>query len=159
MEFSLYSEMTVKQALKAVDERIAQKGTKTRPDFDGWTNPDGRFMLQVDRKVWRWFHRTTRLHATISRESGITVIAGRVPDGIGRDGMTLIMGGVGLLAVVLFAQGDLIFALMSLGIGVVVGSQIWGDHLNHDVLLYDLERTLSAKPKPPAVKVNIPNRR
>lgn len=158
MRFSLYTEMTVKQAVKAARERMEQKATKTRSAIEGTVTDEGALVWAVDRKVWRSFHRTTRLRATIWRESGLTHIEGSVPDGVGRDGMALIMGGVVLLALVLFAQGDLIFALMVLGIGVVMGSQIWGDHLNHDVLLVELERTLKAKVYNPPKDVKAPKK-
>ena len=152
MRFVLMTDKTPNQCMRALHERLQAGGTKSRPDLDGWIEKNGHFSISVSTPVFGKFTRSTRLRATAERESGVTVIRGFVPDGVSREWLGVI--GVGIVGMTLYmlASGQLIPALLILLAGGALVIPLWGDHLNHDVLLYELEKTLKAKPATPSSK-------
>lgn len=149
MRFVLFTEKTPSQCMKALQERLQAKATKSRPALDGWVNKSGKFSISMSSTVWGRFTRKTRLRAEASRESGITVIRGFVPNGASRETLFIIGGAVGALAVLMFARGNLVYAILAVIAGGALIVPLRGDYRNHDVLLYELEKTLKAKPTPP----------
>lgn len=149
MRFVLMTDRTVNQCMKALHERMQIKGTKARPTLDGWIEKNGQFMISVTSPVFGKFTRTTRLHATAAREDGTTVIRGYVPNGVPKNRLIAVGIGLGLLALYMFAQGNLMAALLVLLLGGAMLIPLWGDYRNHDVLLYELEKTLKAAPPDP----------
>lgn len=152
MRFVLFSEMTMRQCMKALNDRIQANGTKTRPELDGWVEKSGRFSLALETPVFGRFRRKTRLRATAERENGLTVIRGFVPNGTSRAGLAIILVALLAVAVFMFARGEAIIAIAILFAGGGVSIPLIGDYHNHDVLLAELEKTLKAKYTPPKNK-------
>jgi hypothetical protein len=148
VRFVLITDKTVNQCMKALTERMQQSETKSRPAIDGWVEKGGRFSISVSQPVIGKVGRRTKLRATASRESGTTVIRGFVPNGIDRGPLILVGVFVALLAGYMFVQGQLLYAIIIAVAGGGTMIPLWGDHQNHDRLLYELERTLKAKPAP-----------
>lgn len=149
MRFVLFTEKTPSQCVKALNERLQATATKSRPRLKGQVEKSGKFSMALSTPVLGKFQRTTRLSGSTSRESGVTVIRGFVPDGASSAWLIVIGIAVFLLATYMFAKGDLIFAIMIIGGGGALVIPLLGDHRNHDILLYELEKTLKAKPTPP----------
>ncbi len=148
MHFVLFTNKTTNQCMKALHERMQAPETKTRPALDGWIEKSGSFSLSISRRVIGKFKRKTRLRGTADRENGVTVIRGFVPEGVNKTWLTVIGVVVGALAAFMFLSGQLVFAIVAVLGGGAIMISLWGDHRNHDLLLYELEKTLKAKPAP-----------
>jgi hypothetical protein len=135
--------------MKALHERMDASATKTRPELNGWIEKSGTFSLSLSRSVFGKLKRTTKLRGTADRESGVTVIRGSVPEGVTKEWLSIIGLCIVALAVYMFFNGQLMVSIMILLAGVFMLVPLWGDHRNHDVLLYELEKALKAKPAPP----------
>lgn len=149
MRFILYSEKTVAQCLSALTERMQQKGTSSRPELAGWIDKNGEFSLGVESQVAGRFNRTTYLRGKIVREEGTTEIHGVVANGATRDNMIVIFGVLALMAVWLISRGSIGLGLIILPVGAAFYIPLTGDHLNSEILLDELKKTLKAKSTPP----------
>lgn len=149
MRYTLFTDKTVAQCMKDLNERLQAKGTKSNPELGGWIDKKGSFALTVSSKVFGRFPRRTRLTGRVNRESGTTVIRGYVSDGISPDWMRIM--GVGLLVVAgaLAISGEFMAALLVIGMGLLAYIPLRGDYVNSDTLLIAVEKTLKATPKPP----------
>ncbi len=159
MQFILFTEKTTHQCMKALHERIQATETKTRPALEGWIEKNGSFSIAMSRRVVGNFKRTTRLRGSAERDKGVTVIRGFVPEGVSRNWLMVIGGAVALLAIFMVTQGQLLPAIVIAVVGALIVASLWGDYRNHDILLYELEKTLKAKPAPPGTKVAPPKKR
>jgi hypothetical protein len=151
MNFTLYTDKSVAQCMAAINERLQAKATKGRPALEGWIEKSGRFSIAVSAPVIEQLriHRTTRLHGTARRESGVTVISGAVPDGISPNMQRLMIGVLGIVSLLILISGQLALALLVLGFGAVAYVWLVGDYQNSEHLLIEVERVLKASPKPP----------
>lgn len=149
MQFSLYTEKTVSQCLKDLNERLHARATKNSPDLGGWVDKDGTFSLTVTTPVLKRFRRTTRLTANVYRDKNVTVIDGYVSGGMSPSVMQTV--GIVLAGVCLYIawQGELMFALMLLIGAFIAYIPLYGDYINSDVLLVIVEKTLKADPRRP----------
>lgn len=159
MRFVLFTDKTTHQCMKALHERMQATETKSRPALDGWIEKSGSFSISLQRRVMGKFTRRTRLRGTAERESGTTVIRGFVPEGVSKEWLTVIGIAVAALAGYMFFNGQLVFAIIILVGGAAMMMSLWGDHRNHDVLLYELEKTLKAKPAPRGTPTMSPRRK
>ncbi|MEM6281563.1 MAG: hypothetical protein AAF787_05170 [Chloroflexota bacterium] len=148
MRFVLFTDKSPSQCMKALHERLHASATKSRPELDGWTEKSGTFSISLRRQVFGKLSRTTKLRGTADRENGVTVIRGTVPEGVNRQWLMIIALVVVALSAYMFLSGELMLAIMIVMAGLVMLVPLWGDHINHDVLLYELERALKAKPAP-----------
>lgn len=148
MRFVLFTEKTTNQCMKALHERLQANATKTRPELDGWIEKSGRFSISMSTQVLGKLSRRTRLRGTAEREKGVTVIRGFVPNGMSGRWLAVIGGCVALLAGYFLLVGELVLSILVFLFGMAMLIPLWGDHRNHDVLLYELEKTLKAKPAP-----------
>ena len=149
MRFELYTDKTVKQCLSAVNDRLQAKSTSRRPDLDGWIEKGGRFSLAVSTRVARRFKRKTRLHASVEREDGTTVIRGAVPSGVDKQGQAVIFGALLVIGLLILSGGDAMLAIFAVGIGAALYVPLRGDLENSEVLMKELKKTLKAKENPP----------
>lgn len=149
MRYVLFTEKTVAQCLRDLNERLQAKGTKSNPELGGWIDKKGSFSLTLTSKVGGRFSRTTRLTGHIKRDSGTTTIRGYVADGVSPEWMRIM--GVGLLVVagLLVFSGQFLIAVVAIMVGLVASIPLRGDYVNSDELLIALEKTLKATPKPP----------
>ncbi len=149
MQFVLFTDKTVNQCMRALNERMQAKPTSSRPEIDGWVEKSGRFSLAMTSPVLGKFRRRTRLRATAERENGTTIIRGFVPNGVSQRGLHVIFGVLELIAASLISRGNTVMAAFLVVVGVGLCVPLIGDYRNHDILLYELEKTLKAKPTPP----------
>lgn len=149
MQFVLYSDMTIAQCMSALNERMHAKGTKSRPELNGWTEKKGSFSLSVSSKVLGRFNRRTRLNGHAARDKGITVIRGSVSDGVNPGALRLLGIALAVLVVMMFFIGEPMIGLLAVIFGVIAYVPLRGDYVNSDLLLIEVERTLRANPKPP----------
>lgn len=149
MRFEFYTEMTVAQCVSALNERIHAKATASRPGVDGWIEKGGRFSLAVTTPVARRFRRTTRLQGQFERESGITVVRGAVPDGMEPRRLLAVFVAMLVVGVVFTVNEQFIFGLLCVLMGAGLCITLYGDFVNHDILIRDLRRTLKARDKRP----------
>ncbi len=149
MQFTLYTEKTVSQCLKEINERIHAKATKTSPDLGGWIDKDGTFAITLTSKVLRRFRRTTRLRGSIFRDKGITVISGYVSDGVSPAWMRVLAVLLIIACGVVAFNGEFMVSLVMAFLGAISYIPLHGDYVNSDALLVIVERTLKADPKPP----------
>jgi hypothetical protein len=91
------------------------------------------------------FTRKTHLRATANRDDGYTVIRGHVSDGVSRQGQTVTYGALVLVGLVLFANGYLLPALIAVFATGALYIPLTGDHINSEVLMGEVQRTLGAK--------------
>jgi type IV secretory pathway VirB3-like protein len=149
VQFVLYTEKSIAQCLRELNERMQIKGTKSRPEISGWIEKDGVFSIAVRTPVIARIHRTTHLNARMERDKGITVIRGYVSDGVSPY-WTVVLAIVLLLVMAGFVYIDrLIYALLTLLFGLAAYIPMHGDYVNSDILLIEVERTLKASPRPP----------
>jgi hypothetical protein len=149
MHFVLFTDHTVKQCTSAINERLQTKGTKTRPELDGWIEKGGRFSLAVTSKVARRFSRTTRLSGKAVKEGGSTVIRGHVSGGIGPEGLRMLFAGLVIVVVVLFVSANQMIGFLTVIAGAFAYVPLRGDYVNSEILLIEVEKTLRASPTPP----------
>lgn len=148
MRFVLETDKTPKQCVKAIQERFEQTPTKTRPEIKGTADKDtGRFSMSLETTVFGRFKRRTRLRGqAVKRGGGGSRISGFVPHGLDRRQLRLVAAFVVVLALFMYLRGQLIYGIMILLAGGALAVPLWGDHQNHDVLLYELEKATGAKP-------------
>lgn len=133
----------------ALNERLQAKGTKTRPDLEGWIEKGGKFSLAVTSIVaWR-FRRTTRLSGIILRDGAATVIRGKVSGGVAPEGLRVLVGALVIVFVALVITGNPMLALVTLIFGGLSYVPLRGDFVNSETLLIEVEKTLGATPRPP----------
>lgn len=149
MRFVLYTDMTVPQCMRALNERMQAKPTKARPELQGWVEKKGAFSISLSSKVAGRFSRTTRLSAQAERESGVTIIRGYVSDGMSPVWLRVVMIIVGIVALGLLASGDPMLAVVIVLFAGLAYIPLRGDYVNSDLLLIEVERTLKATPKVP----------
>lgn len=146
----MYTEKSVAQSMKAINDRLHLSPTKTRLQLDGWVEKNGHFAMSVRTEI-RWgVTRKTVLNGIAEKDGKITVIRGRVPDGASREGQALIFGAMVLLSLVMLSQGNGILAIVVLLAGLGLFVPLRGDYNNSEVLLTELQKTLQAKFKRPA---------
>lgn len=131
--------------MTALNARMQAKSSR----LDGWVEKSGRFSLSTASTVARRFTRRTHLRATATRDEGYTVIRGYVPDGVSRQGQIVIYGALLLVGLALFASGYLLPALIAVFATGALYIPLTGDHINSDVLMGEVQRTLGAKSTPP----------
>jgi hypothetical protein len=149
LRFTLYTDKSVRQCLSAINDRMQEKETKSRPAMDGWIEKSGEFAITTTCPVAFKFARTTKLRAHAKRENGITIVQGVVPNGASRQQQTVIFGVLGLVALVVIANGDAMLGLMALLLGFALYIPLTGDYHNSEILYKDLKRILKAKETPP----------
>jgi hypothetical protein len=149
MRFVLFTEKSVSQCIRDLNERLHTAGTKSRPELGGWIEKNGKFSLTVTSKVVGRFPRTTRLTAKAERESGVTVLWGNVSDGISPQWTRFLFIGLLIVAGALVISSQPMPALLTFVFGAFAYVPLRGDYINSDILLLEVERTLKASPKPP----------
>ncbi len=149
MQFLMYTDKTVAQAMKAVNDRLHATGTRSRPQLDGWVEKNGKFALAVTTKVFGRFRRKTYLRGQAQRDSGTTIIRGNVPSGLPRNRQIIVLVMLVIVALVIFAQGNAILAIVVMFSGAALTIPFQGDFDNSEILLTELQRTLQAKLTPP----------
>lgn len=151
MRATYYSEKTVAQCMSALNERLQQKGTASRPGMEGWVEKNGSFALGITTKVANRFPRTTRLQGKAERLGGVTVVKISVADGVTPRERVVILGALALVGVFLAITGNLLPGLVAVVVGVALNIPLAGDHQNSQILIADVQRTLKAKETPPVV--------
>jgi hypothetical protein len=149
MRFVLYTDKTIAQCLRELNERMQAKPTKSRPEIGGWIRKDGSFMLSLTGPVIGRFRRTTRLSAEMERDRGTTVIRGAVSDGLSPFWLRLLYIGLIVVILMLIVVGEPGYAVLAAVFGLVAYIPLRGDYINSDLLLIEIERNLKASPKPP----------
>jgi hypothetical protein len=146
----MYTDKSVAQSMRAINERLHATGTKSRPQIDGWVEKSGNFAMSVTTTV-RWkFKRKTFLQARAKRDGGFTVIQGNVPGGLSRDKQMLVIGIMIVIGLVLgITQSNVIMTIVLVLAGGALSIPFEGDYHNSEVLLTELQRALSAKFAPP----------
>lgn len=152
MQFILYTELSVKQCTTNLTERMEVRGTKARPEIDGWIEKGGRFSLATSSQVIAKFSRTTRLRASATREGNITVIRGYVSTGIPRERILLVMAALLLVALILYLNGNGMLGIVAAVLSIIMYVPLVGDYNNREYLLKELKKSLQAKETPPEVK-------
>lgn len=150
MRFTLYTELTVKQCLTAITERMEARETATRPAMDGWIEKGGRFSISITQPVILKFRRTTRLRATAERERGVTTIKGFVPGGGTPQQAALIFGITIVIGIFIITNSDALLGVVAVVIGAAVYIPLVGDRNNSEYLMKELQKITKAKDKPPA---------
>ena len=149
LRFLMYTDKTVAQSMRAINERLHVPGTKTRPQIDGWVDKNGQFAISVTTTVrWR-FKRKTVMHARAERDSGFTVIRGTVPSGLSRNRQIAVFVILLMIGLVAFSQGSAIMALVVVLAGAGLSIPLQGDYDNSEILLTELQKALRAKFTPP----------
>lgn len=149
MRFTLYTQKTITQCLSALNERMQAKETSTRPAIDGWMDKSGKFAISVRSKVAVRFERKTRLQAELKRESGVTIIEGFVPSGVDNRGQFVILGALVAMGLLLAVQGNFMFGVIIVLLGVALYFMLLGDQRNSETLMKEVRKTLDAKTRPP----------
>jgi hypothetical protein len=149
MRFTLYSEKPVAECVKALVERLGQSATSTRPKLEGYADKSGKFALGLASNVFGGFSRKTWMEGVMSKESGVTVIRGTVPDGATPQRQRYIMISTPVIGLFLAFNGALMLAFMAVVLMLIVLVTLRGDYYNGDRLLLEIERLLKANPKPP----------
>lgn len=151
MHVTYYTEKTVAQCMRAVNERLQQKGTASRPGLEGWVEKNGSFALAVSSKVARRFARTTRLQGKAERLGGMTVVKVSVADGVAPRQRLIIFGALALVGIFLAAAGNLLPGLGIVAAGALLNIPLAGDYQNSQILLNEVQKTLKARETPPVV--------
>ena len=149
MRFELYTSKTVNECMSALNERIQYKGSATRPALDGWIEKGGKFSLALTSTVARRFSRTTRMRGTVAEEEGLTIIRGSMPDGVDRQGLTMVIAAIAIAAAGILLNGRPVLSIVAVAIGGAICVALIGDHHNSEILMKDLQKTLQAKTTPP----------
>lgn len=150
MQFTYYTEKTVAQCMSALNERLQQKGTASRPGLEGWVEKNGNFSIAVTAKVAKRFPRTTRLQGKAERLGGVTLVKGSVADGVALKEQIIIVGALALVGVYIISTGNLLPGLIAIAAGVLLNIPLMGDHQNSEYLTHELQKTLKARATPPA---------
>lgn len=149
MRFTLYSEKPVAECVKALVERLGQSATSTRPKLEGYADKSGKFALGLSSNVFGGFARKTWIEGVMSKETGVTVIRGTVPDGATPQRQRYIMIATPVIGLFLAINGALMLAFMAVVLMLIVLVTLRGDYYNGDRLLLEIERLLKATPRPP----------
>lgn len=149
MRFVMYTDKSVAQTMKAINERLHATGTKTRPQMDGWVEKNGRFAIGVSTKVFGRFRHKTTMRGHAQREGGTTVVEGNVPGGLPRNRQFVVLGVVLLVAFVFMTQGQAILAFIAAGAGAALMIPFQGDYDNSEILLTEVQKALKARFAPP----------
>lgn len=148
MRFVMYTEKSVAQTMRAINDRLQTGGTKTRK-YDGWVEKSGRFAFGVTTPVHGRFKRKTVMRGKAEREGGITVVRGDVPGGLARNQQIIVFAALIIVALLLLSQGGAIVAIVILICAAALSIPLQGDFDNSELLLTDLQRTLKARFTPP----------
>ncbi len=149
MEFIYYSDKTVRQCMSALTDRMEAKPTKARPAMDGRVEKGGKFTLSVTTPVGGRFYRKTRLRGKMKRESGVTVIEGRVPSGVPRERIGIVIGLALIVGVLMVLAGNGIFGILVALMGLVLYIPLVGDYNNSELLLKEVKKAVNGKVTPP----------
>lgn len=149
MEFVLYTEKPVAECVKALTERIELSATATRPALEGYAEKSGRFAVGLSSNVFGRFRRKTWLEGAMAKDSGATVIRGRVPDGASPQRQRYIMFAIPIAGLFIGLSGAWMLAAAAVVLLGIVLITLRGDYYNGDRLLVEIERLLKASPKPP----------
>lgn len=149
MRFVMYTEKTVPQTMRAINDRLQVAGTKSRPQFDGWVEKSGRFAISVTTPVHGRFKRKTVMRGQAEREGGVTVVSGNVPGGLPRDRQMIVYAALVVIALLALSQGSALVAIVVLICGAALSIPLQGDFDNSELLLTELQRTLKARFTPP----------
>jgi len=151
VHFILYSDKSVNECLKSVNERLQVKGTNSRPGLDGWIDKSGMFSVSVNGIVVGKLRRRTNLRAKLERESGYTLVRGDVPSGASPFGIGLMLAGMAAVALVLLSGGSNLLAFTVIPAAAYLFIILRGDDQNSEYLLDELMKMLRAKETPPKV--------
>lgn len=149
MHFVLYTEKSVSESLKSINERLHVKGTNSRPGLDGWIDKSGMFSMSVNGSVVGNLRRRTSLRARLQRESGYTIVRGDVPSGASPTGIGLMVAAMAAVGLFLLTSGNTLLALAVIPVAAILFIVLRGDDVNSEYLLDELMRTLRAKETPP----------
>lgn len=149
MQFVLYTDKTVSQALTALNARMHAKATSTRPALDGWVEKNGSFSIGVTSEVMGRFTRTTHLRGRLERQGSATVIKGAVARGATRENKIIIYAVLAAMGLMFAGMGSPWLAVLLLPLGAALYIPLTGDYVNSETLIGELEKTLKAKPTPP----------
>jgi hypothetical protein len=156
MRFTYYSEKTVAQCMSALNARLQQKGTASRPGLEGWVEKNGNFSLAVSTPVVLRFSRTTRLRGKVERLGGVTVIKGQVADGLSPRERIVISGALALVGLFIILSGSFIFGAVVVAAAGLLNIPLMGDYQNSEILKDEVRRTLKAKTTPPVIVKRTP---
>jgi hypothetical protein len=150
VNFVYYTEMSVAECRKAMNARL---GAKIRgEELEGWFHTDGSFSIGIASAVAGRFKRKTFLAGKVERNGGVTVINGRVADGVPREGQVVIFAAFGLLALALLLGGQALPALLLVPLSLALYIPMRGDHHNSAILMGEMQRTFKAKSTIPGGK-------
>lgn len=149
MDFTLYSEKSSSDCIKALTDRLHQSETPTRPGLDGFVDKKGKFRLGIEQMVYGRIRHKTWMEGQIVKEGSVSIIKGHIPEGAPPTRQRLIALVIPIASVMLLIRGEpLLAALAVVGIGYLL-VMMRGDYFNSDRLLVEVEKTLKASPKPP----------
>jgi hypothetical protein len=149
LRFRLYTEKTVSQSLTALNERMHQKATSTRPGLDGWIEKNGAFSLSVNQPVVGKFTRTTRLTGRLTRQGSMTVIEATVSGGVEPRNRIAVYIGLGIIGAVFVLAGSPLLGLVLIPIGALLYIPMKGDYVNSTLLINEIQKALKARATPP----------
>lgn len=150
MNFVYYTEMSVAECRKAMNARLGAKIKGS--ELEGWFHTDGTFSIGIASAVAGRFTRKTFLVGKIERNGGVTVINGRVADGVPREGQVVIFAAFGLLALALVLGGQALPALLLVPLALALYIPMRGDYYNSAILIGEVQRTFKAKSTTPGGK-------
>jgi hypothetical protein len=145
----MYTDSSVAQAMKAINDRLHVAGTRSRPQIDGWVEKNGSFAMSVKTTVYGRFQRKTLLRARAERQGGTTVVSGSVPGGLPRNRQIVIFVMMLVLGLVLLSQGSAILCIIVIAAGAALAIPLQGDYDNSEILLTELQKALKARFAPP----------
>ena len=148
MKVELYTSKTLKECVSALNERL--NDDKQKPSAKallGSVDKAGNFSLSHSSQVLG-FRRSTQMLGTLERESGMTVLRGRVHEGMPPKQVRVIIYAVLLIALLMFLNGNGLLAFAFSGAALLAYVWMIGDHHNSALLLKELKRVLNAKDKP-----------
>lgn len=149
MRFTWYTEKTVTECIRAINERSGLKATANRPSLEAQAEKGGNFTLAASSKVFGRFLRTTYLSGTLTREGGVTIVKGMVSQGMSKENQWMMMGVLAIIGLLLLFNGDLILGILAVILGAALYIPLRGDHENSEFLLKELRLALKAKDTPP----------
>ena len=148
MHFEYYSDLTPAKCVSAMNERMKQPETASRPAMIGKVDKDG-FAVTITTPVIGNFRRTTSMKASFERDKGVTVINGYVSTGATRQQQIIVFVGafiidLGLILMGYFIQGVLVGAL-----GAALYIPLQGDAKNSDYMIKQIRSIFKAKLRDP----------
>ncbi|MCU0513266.1 MAG: hypothetical protein MUE40_11935 [Anaerolineae bacterium] len=149
MKFELYTAKNIKQCVSALNERLQQPESRSRPALVGQADKSGTFALALSSQVAGGFRRTTRLRGHLERDGSVTIVRGSVSEGIPRERVRLVLVAVAAVAFIIILNGQTLLGIFAALIGAGMYIPLVGDHDNSARLLKELRRTLDAKDRPP----------